>query len=450
VAIPAVVLGSVAVGAALGDPIGLLALLVQPPMLAALLVVNAGLCLYHLAAIVDAWRLAGRRLGTSPGRRSRIGLGALLVATVALHGGPEVLGLQALGAFDAVFSGGGGIPEPGFVASAAPTATPGGSPSASPSAAGTPIDLTPSPTPTPVPTPTPEPVPAWAEDGRLNILLVGSDAGPDRWSLRTDTMIVLSVEVATGRTALLGIPRNLVGVPLAPESAGAFPDGRFPGLLNALYVYASGHPTDFPGGDARGFRAVAGAVQELLGQRLDGMVVVDLRGFVRLVDAIGGLWIDVPERVYDANYPLEDGSGNIVLDIRPGCRHLDGRLALAYARSRHQDSDYGRMDRQQQVLVALRRQLDPLSLATRLPELLDIARDDLWTTLAPEDLVGLARLAARVDPGSVAQVLFVPPRYPSHLTDAAIERIRTVARDIFSGPAPEPGAPPTPAPGTCG
>ena len=65
-------------------------------------------------------------------------------------------------------------------------------------------------------------------------------------------MIVLSVDIATGKAALFGIPRNLINVPLAPEDAGAFPDGRFPGLLNALYVYAWGHPGQFPGGDARG------------------------------------------------------------------------------------------------------------------------------------------------------------------------------------------------------
>jgi anionic cell wall polymer biosynthesis LytR-Cps2A-Psr (LCP) family protein len=86
----------------------------------------------------------------------------------------------------------------------------------------------------------------------------------------------------------------MTGVPLAPESAGAFRNGRFPGLLNALYVYAMGHPKAFPGGASRGFRAVTGAVQELVGVRLDGAVVVNLAGFVRLVDALGGLWIDVP------------------------------------------------------------------------------------------------------------------------------------------------------------
>jgi LCP family protein required for cell wall assembly len=228
----------------------------------------------------------------------------------------------------------------------------------------------------------------------------------------------------------------MVGVPLPPESASAFRDGRFPGLLNALYVYAMGHPAKFPGGDARGFRAVSGAVQELVGVRLDGVVVVNLAGFVRLVDAIGGLWIDVPKPLVDRAYPLEDGSGHIRLDIRPGCQLLDGRMALAYARSRRQDSDYGRMRRQQQVLVALARQVDPLELAPQVPRLLKIAKENVWTTIKRSDVKALAALAARVDVRRVKTVRFVPSRYPSHLTTAEIARIRKVVRTAFDGLKP--------------
>jgi LCP family protein required for cell wall assembly len=294
-------------------------------------------------------------------------------------------------------------------------------------------------------TPAATPRPGWAKDGRLNLLLIGSDAGPDRWSLRTDTMIVLSVDVDLRRVALFGIPRNLVGVPLPGESAGAFRDGRFPGMLNALYVYAMGHPRQFPGGDARGFRAVSGAVQELVGVKLDGAVVVNLAGFVRLVDAVGGLWIDVPTRLVDRNYPLEDGSGHIRLVIEPGCQKMDGRTALAYARSRHQDSDYQRMRRQQRVLVTLARQLDPIALVPRATKLLRIARDDLWMTVRRKDIGGLAELAAKVDTRRVTRVTFVPPAYPSHLDSDAIRRIRRAVRNVFEGaaPAPEPSGPST-------
>jgi LCP family protein required for cell wall assembly len=436
IAIPAVGIFVAAVALGLAGGVAFLELVLRPEVLLALLVLNVVLAGYHVIAVVDAYDLAiGAHRTHLPAHRGPVVvLVAVLVATFALHGAIGALGYQTYATLERVFvpsgpDGGWSIPEPSFEPE--PTAT-----ASAPSS-------TPSPTPTPTTTPTPSPVvtaspsptatPKWATDGRLNLLLIGSDAGPDRWSLRTDTIIVLSVDVETGHVALFGIPRNMVGVPLPPESADAFRDGRFPGLLNALYVYAMGHPGHFPGGDARGFRAVTGAVQELVGVRLDGVVVVNLAGFVRLVDAIGGLWIDVPERLVDRNYPLEDGSGHLRLDIKPGCQLLDGRMALAYARSRHQDSDYGRMRRQQAVLVALARQVDPIALLPKVPKLLEIASDNLWTTIRRSEVRTMAELAARADTGHVRTVRFVPSRYPSHLDSAEIGRIRHVVRSAFEG-----------------
>ena len=464
-ALPAIAVLGVLVGVAAvvsADPTAALDLVPGPEGIAALLVLEGALLAYHLAAILDAERLgrAARPVRGWVRVPAALLLGAVLVASVALHGTIGFVEVQAGDTLETVFGPGGDdggdawtIPEPSFGPepteepiptekptptttptprlTPGPTSTASSGPTASPSAV-------PTPAPTVKPTPKPAAVPAWAKDGRLNLLLIGSDAGPDRWSLRTDTIMVLSVQVKTGRAALFGIPRNMVGVPLPPESAGAVKGGRFPGLLNALYVYAMGNPTKFPGGDARGMRAVSGAVQELLGVRLDGMVVVNLGGFVTLVDELGGLWIDVPTRLFDKNYPLEDGSGHMVLDVRAGCQHLGGRMALAYARSRHQDSDYGRMRRQQLVLLSLRRQLDPVKLVPKAPALLRVARDNLWTTIRRQDLRGLAQLAGRVDVRRVARVLFAPSRYPAHLDTAEIGQIRRVARTIFDGPPPPP------------
>ena len=443
----AVFVGGVAVGVA--GPAAVADVLLRPEMLVAFLALNVALAAYHVIAIVDAFRLArGWRERPPAGRAGRVVLVALLTATLTIHGALEVVGYQAYDAFESIFApeepgDGWVIPEPSF--DPEPSASPVLSPSPSQSAPSPFLSPAPSLSPSASPSPTAKPrtKPAWARNGRLDVLLIGSDAGPDRWSLRTDTMIVLSIDTSTKRAALFGIPRNMVGVPLPPESASAFKDGRFPGLLNALYVYAMGHPAKFPGGDARGFRAVSGAVQELVGVRLDGVVVVNLAGFVRLVDSVGGLWIDVPMRLVDRAYPLEDGSGHIRLDIRPGCQLLDGRMALAYARSRRQDSDYGRMRRQQQVLVALARQVDPLELAPKVPRLLKIAKENLWTTIRRSDVKDLAGLAARVDVRRVKTVLFVPSRYPSHLTTSEIARIRKVVRTVFDGL--KPAAAPSPS-----
>jgi LCP family protein required for cell wall assembly len=301
--------------------------------------------------------------------------------------------------------------------------------------------------PSQTPGPTPTPVAPWRADGRLNMLLVGGDAGPGRFSLRTDTMVLLSVDVATGRAALFGIPRNLMNVPLGADSAGAFACHCFPGLLNALYVYAGQHPEQFPGGETRGYLALQGAVSALTGVQVDGMLVVDLNGFVRLVDALGGIDINVPTPLYDYRYPLENGRGDVELYIRAGQQHMDGHLALAYARSRHQDDDYHRMGRQQSVLLALRRAVKPCSLIPRLPELIDIAGDSLWTNFSPRDMPELLALAQRVDTARIARYAFVPPTIPEYLTARAVGKVHAMVANAFTAAASaSPGASATPAP----
>jgi LCP family protein required for cell wall assembly len=245
-------------------------------------------------------------------------------------------------------------------------------------------------------------------------------------------MIVLSVQVETGRAALFGIPRNILNVPLPPESAKAFRNGKYPGLLNSLYVYAIGHPKDFPGGEAAGFRALTGAIQELVGVPLDGAVVVNLNGFIDLVDAVGGLWVDVPTTLYDEHYP--SGAGSITVYIPAGCQKLSGTKALEYARSRHSSDDYSRMRRQQTVLKALAHQLDPMALLPKVPKLLRIAGDNLWTTLDSSEIADLAELAARVDTDHIPSVMLEPPRIPESLTNAAIRRAQTMVRTVFDEP----------------
>jgi len=401
--------------------------------LLAILVLNVVFTVWHAAAVADAFRIASRRLaGAASGRALSVSLIGLIVVTLAIHGLIQYVGFRAYETATAVFiepDDGWAIPSASFE----PTPTPPPTPTPEPGVTE------------PPPTPTPEPPPVWARDGRLNLLLIGSDYAPGRWLIRTDTLILLSVDVATGRAALFGFPRNLLNVPLPPESADAFSDGRFPGYLNALYVYAWGHPRQFPGGDARGFRAVTGSIQEMAGVPIDGAVVVNLLGFKALVKAIGGLWIDVPYTLYDEHYPDPDGTGRKTIYIEAGCQHMGGERALAYARSRHSTDDYSRMNRQQLVLEALARQVDPIALIPKIPELLEIALDNLWMTVTPDEIPGLAELAARVDTGRIQRVLFVPPTYPEYVTRAELRQMRRTVRTIFDV-EPTPSGEPTPKP----
>lgn len=422
-----------------GDRGQLLGFLVQPNVLMGIALLDVLVFVWRAAAILDAWWGGNSKVPHTI--LSTVAVVALLAVTGATHYviGAEVMAIHDT--FEVVFSapdGGQAEEDDGFGEILEPTEVPSPTPTPEPGATAAP---TAEPTPSPSPTPRPGPL----TDGRLDLLLVGGDAGPGRWSLRTDTMMVLSVDVKSGEAALFSIPRNMVNVPLPKESRGAFGCKCFPRMINALYVYASSHPGSFPGkGETRGLRALQFAIGELVGRKLDGMVVVKLQGFVKLINAIGGLDINVPEAVYDRRYPLENGNGYVEVSIPKGKQHMNGRKALMYARSRHQDSDYGRMERQQIVITALGKQLLKEPLIVRLPELLDIAKGNLWTNLKTRDLPELAQLAEDVDIKGMKKVRFIPPKYPSYLNKASIRKIRAVVRDVFDKAVPL--ATPTPLP----
>lgn len=450
-------------GADLIDLIG------NPQTAAALLILNLAFFFYHLAAMFDAYGIAQRerRLeGVNTPATAAIVLVALVIVTLVVHGVPEVLGVAGNDALSRLFpSGRASAAIPHFSPGVVPTAPPNTGALPTPGGSGNPASPTANPS-GPVGSPAtprasfPPFDPNWepAADGRLNVLLVGADSGPGRSSVRTDTMILVSVEIDTGKAALFGFPRNMIPVPLPGESVGAYPGGTFPELLNALWRRAAEHPEKFPGSEGidgqtcsrqfdciRAWRALAGSIQEMAGVQIDGIVAVDLGGFVKLVDAVGGVWIDVPSRLIDERYHWSDGT-LAQIDIKPGCQELDGEYALAYARSRHQDSDYQRMKRQQYVLSAVRRQFDPIAMLPRVFDLLDIAQDNMFMTFSREEIGHLANVAARVDADRLYQVRFTPNKVADL---GGIDQIRVRVKNIFSEPEPQPTPRPSNRPATC-
>ena len=478
-ALAAVVLGLFLLHRDLGYVAGLF---LEPGSLLAVLVVDLVFLGYRIAAIVDGWHVAVRVSARSPlpgVRAARVGLAATailvaitvgaqgLVAWVDWNAYDLVSGVFASGNGDGPAWGDGGVSlaEGGAPTDAvqidASTGTIGVSTGASVSAsAGAPTDAaalgtdaavgpagsaaagaivwTPSPgADSPAPSATDTGVPYWARDGRLDVLVLGGDAGPGRDGLRTDSMMLVSVDIASGRAAIFGFPRNLVNVPLPPRIANAYGCHCFPDMLSGYYRWAQSHPDLFSGSrTTRGYRALAELYGNLTGRTIDGVAAADLNGFIRLVDALGGLTIDVPYRIHDANYPRADGSGTMVLDIKPGPQTLPGWLALAFARSRHQDSDYGRMNRQQLVLVALRKQLNPCAMLPRLPDLVAVAKESLWTNIPSAQLPSLLALAEHVDMKRIGRFAFTPPTYAESVTAADVTHIRTTIRDAFKGAPP--------------
>ena len=282
----------------------------------------------------------------------------------------------------------------------------------------------------------------WGDDGKFDLLLLGSDAGSDRWSRRMDVMLLVEVDVATGRVAMFGFPRNMVNVPLPPGAArNASPCGCFQKLLNEVYTDATFYyPQLWPGeGSVSGIAAVRATISELTQRPIDAVLVADLWGVTKVVDAMGGIDMNVTESVYDKNYP-DPVLGSIQLRIGTGQQRLNGRLALAYARSRHQDSDYGRMRRQQALLLAIRDQLGAATILNA-PALAAAAKGYVWTDLPRSSLPNLVDLFSRAATAPVRLYRFAPSAYPAYLTPATIAKIRNVIANAFpviATPSPSP------------
>ena len=176
-------------------------------------------------------------------------------------------------------------------------------------------------TPTTVP-PTTVPTTPPLAPGRWNIALLGGDAGPNRWGLRTDTMIVVSVDRQTGDLASISVPRNLQHLPMPPGPLRDRFPGGFDDLANALFTYVSGHPE--LGLDPA--QAVKGGLAELLGIPIDNYVLVDMVGFMRIIDALGGVTVNLSTNVHLV--PNIDGQTKEAPSVGPGPVTMNGPMAL--------------------------------------------------------------------------------------------------------------------------
>jgi len=210
---------------------------------------------------------------------------------------------------------------------------------------------------------------AEAVDGRYNVLLLGGDAGPDRLGLRPDSISVVSIEAATGKATMVGIPRNLERAPFSEGSPlyGPFPDGYDCGdecLISYLYTYGEEHPDLYPDAEAEGsnpgIEAMRDAVEGTLGITLQYYVLIDMQGFSDLIDALGGIEITVAEEL-----PIGINGGPVVGTIEAGTQRMDGTTALWYARTRYNMTDYQRMERQREVQEAVIAQFEPANVLTK-------------------------------------------------------------------------------------
>lgn len=390
------------------SPARLIASIVSPTAMGMLLTLNAVVLAWRLASVIHAF--FDGRYAVWSGRAGAAGLAFVLVAVVVPHGIANAWGSTAQTTFAQIFEGDRAVGPGDLVA--ATDRGPGA-------------------------------------DERVNVLVVGIDKVPGRTATLTDSMMVVSIDPVGATVTMVSLPRDLIRVPLDEGSV-------FGPKLNSLMAYADRHPDEFPRG---GMRTLQDAIGALLGIEIHYYAQIDFFGFVKLIDAVGGVDINVKRSFYDETY---DGLGVNPKGVRgwgveAGLQHFDGGEALAYARIRKPagESDFTRAARQQEVMVALRnRVMADGSLLMNLPALL-AALGDLVTTDIPTDrLPDLAAIADEMDPGSVVRVVIQKPLIKSGGIDplygsvqvADLEAIHAVSRTLFPPPGEVPLPWPTPDP----
>lgn len=231
--------------------------------------------------------------------------------------------------------------------------------------------------------------------GRITVLLLGVDQRPDDPSpLRTDTMIVLTVQPETNRAGMISLPRDLF-VPI--------PGFDYSGKINTAFTV--GEINKYPGG---GGALAKKTVSEFLGYPIDYTVTVNFDGFVEAIDAIGGIDVVVPKTIHDEEYPTID-YGYQTFHIDAGLQHLDGESALKYVRTRKSpgDDDFQRSQRQQQVLMATKNKLieDKLLTPVRLLELFRVVSQSVKHDIPANQLPNLLAVASRMQLDQIEQLV---------------------------------------------
>ncbi|GAA3701515.1 hypothetical protein GCM10022377_13940 [Zhihengliuella alba] len=226
-------------------------------------------------------------------------------------------------------------------------------------------------------------------DGRYNIMVMGGDAGEGRDGLRPDTMMLFSIDADSGKTAVISFPRNFQSAQFAEDSPmrQIYPKGYNCGnecIMNSLYKDVTDNHADlYPESEDPGAEAMMDAAEGITGIKVQSYVLVDMAGFEKLIDAMGGVTVDsggwVPFRG-----PERDDTFVRTRWFPPGQLELDGAEALWFARSRYFTTDYHRIRRQQCLQQAMMKQFNPQTVLTRFSAIMS-AGEELVDTDIPQD-----------------------------------------------------------------
>jgi LCP family protein required for cell wall assembly len=429
------------------DRLELVALVFNPGILTSVFILNLIALLYRLVAVIDAYRVAvflnaheagSPQLGPARLPGNPLSLAGLLAVILVMTGSHVVVARYDLLAQDLLTGGcvfiGADIREDCDVT---PSGRPGSSGSLDPSADPT---ATPTPVPSPIGTQVPDvSIPPWDGKERLNILLIGADE--QEGGHNTDTLIVVSIDPVTKQVAMFSLPRDTVNVPIPSGPARSVWGRDYANKINSFFVNNRNRGDLWPGTDrTRGYNALKAVMGELYQLDIRYFVEVNFDGFKKVVDAMGGVTINVQMPVVDDRFPGSTGRTQR-LYIPSGIQHMDGEQALRYARSRNTSTDFDRGARQQRVLISMREQADPQNLIPRLPELIDALKSAVRTDIPLDQIDELLGLASEVDTSNIRTFVFAPPLYSVDTCDDPrgcvvipnIQRIRAAVEDAFSG-----------------
>jgi LCP family protein required for cell wall assembly len=269
---------------------------------------------------------------------------------------------------------------------------------------------------------------AAADDGRYNVLLMGGDSGAGRWGLRPDSLTVASIDAETGRTVLIGLPRNMASFPFRE---GSVMDKQFPQgfdcegcYLNGVSTWAQDHTELFRHAEKAGTEATISAVEGITGLDVSYWAMVNLQGFKDLVDAFGGVTLNVRDRI-----PVGLPHESYFHYIEPGVKELDGQETLWFARARYGSDDYSRMARQKCVMSAMVQQVSPEVALRNFQRIAEASSAMVSTNLPRADVARFLELGMRARQEKMSTVSLVPPKV--NTADPDIDEVREMVQQAI-------------------
>jgi len=371
---PALILVAAAAAVAVLGPFVVVAHLFNPLVSLSLIGLVVALALWRSVSILDASAI----------RRDRrlLVLAAVLITLVVVSHGWAAYGLWSF------YAAGQEIYEP--IGGAPPSPAP----DPSPGTTGAPGTATPIPIASDGPS-----APLPGQFGRVTILLVGVDNTHTRDLALTDTLMVASFDPLTQSLTMISIPRDISRLPF-------YSGGEWRPRINTLMQNAAREPERYPDGP---MGSLVKQISYVVGVPIDYYAQIDIAGFTRLIDMVGGVDVVVERAVNDPGYQFSPDE--VGFRVEPGPHHFDGKMATAFARSRRGSSDYDRARRQQQILLALRRKLEDPFVLANVGGLVDALGDMIRTDAPLERFPEIVSIAQRSQDAATRNIVLSPPKY---------------------------------------